>query len=171
MRPIIRLQSLKLATETRIGRGIADSMRVEDYEDGLTRDIVLRIEAAVMTEELPPQVVSVEVDYVHPEAVGQHGLTYDPRHATWVDHLLDTHKGRWWARLVLRRRPVRYVQTPILRRIVAPVQCNHRASVPVRDRWTYPHASTVIPGYGYSVLRSYTREDDWSAEAIVNYGD
>lgn len=150
------VERLRRGLEHRISRYVADSLHVSDRADRLSGDLVVRVEYDLLTEKLPPSTLAEWISYEHPAAVGS-GSTTDPRHATWLDMWKDAMRGRWWARWVGSRRwRVRYVQTPVRYVHREPVQCDHRVTVDIRDAWTYPKATAVLPGrdFGHPVLES-----------------
>ena len=164
---IVNIERLRIAAQQRVGASVAQSMRVEQIEDVITRDLVVQLEAYVLAEKLPPSEVDVEIKYEHPEAGGTDGWTDDPRWATWRDHFWASH--RRLARLF--RRTPRTIMTPVRYRVAVPVMCAHRATVDIRDHWTYPMSNTVMPpdsGFGYPVLKSQTFS---AAEAVNPYDD
>jgi len=127
----VTVQRLRYAIQQRIGRQVAESLRVEEYADVLTGDIVAALEVGLFAEQLPPthldDVVEFEV----------------PRFATWRDHFAATYRQRWWGRWL---REPRFIDETH----------SHRTRVDVLTRWTYPRATTVLPGrdYGHVVLKS-----------------
>jgi hypothetical protein len=129
----VRLETLRYAVQQRISGYVAESMRAESVQDVMTNDLIMRLEVGVLAETLPP----LNLTRADPFTV--------PRFATWLDHFVATYRGRWWGR-PLRRHVLRYVDEPH----------THRTTVDVRTHWTYPQATTVLPGrnFGHVVLKS-----------------
>lgn len=139
----VQIRRLRYALQQRIGRQVAESLRVNEYADMVTGDMVAALEVGLFAEELPP---------THLDDVVEFDV---PRFASWWDHFAATHRQRWWGRWL--RQP-RFVDE----------RHSHRTRVDVRARWTYPRATTVLPGrdYGHVVLKSdaavsWTTETPW----------
>lgn len=139
---LIRLDVLKFALRKTVGAGVIDSLRAEQSRDYLTQSIALTLTAELLAEKLPPVKITDRVEFTV------------PRYATWIDHLVATYRSRWWARLLRwHRRPLRYVDEPH----------SHVTDVTVRGAWTYPRATTVLPGrqYGHVVYKASTDCTGW----------
>lgn len=131
----VHIERLRVGVRQRISRQVAESMRLETFQDMITNDLVAAMMAELLAERLPPEHVD-------------HTITFDaPRFATWREHFRATYRERWWGRL-LRLRAPRYIDEPI----------SHTVRVDVRSHWTYPQATTVLPGrdFGHVVLRADT---------------
>lgn len=107
---------------------VEQSLTVESLVDRMTDRLVIRLRAEVLAERAPTQPVR--------------GIVTVPRWATWRDQFKDAHRSRWWMAWWIRRHPVRYIDEP------------HHVTVPIHQWWTYPHIPHVIPGGGYSVLKT-----------------
>lgn len=167
MNPIERYpntrQVILRAVATQFRRYLSPYMleRVEfdrDWERNPLGDMVaVDVVADILTEQLPPEIVTVLARYTHPEAIGRTGVAVDARFATWFDHFTATYRGRWWGRLLrLHKRKLRYTFVEVPYVISAPVECEHFVRVDVANSWTYPHADTTIRdlGLGDPVLKT-----------------
>jgi hypothetical protein len=147
----VRLEQLRYAVQQRLPREIAtavgDTIQISTRmgEDFLAEQMVMTLTAGVLAETLPPLTLN---------SVDRFTV---PRFATWFDHFVATYQSRWWGR-PLRRHVLRYVDEPH----------THRTSVDVRTRWTYPRATTVLPGrdFGHVVLKTDTA---WNARDITSW--
>ncbi len=158
--PIV-LERIRAKVTERVSASVAAGLTVSarpphGLVDHVAGAVALDVEAEIWTERLPPQRVAVDIDYEHPEAVGQGGTAIDVRYATWFDHFAATYRRRWWARLLgLRRYALRYTEVKVPYVVVAPVRCRHRVVVDIADTWRYPDPPG-LPGemVGPSVLVS-----------------
>lgn len=135
------LHRLRYSVADQIGPDVAARMKLSVTRDVSTERLVRKLHTAVLSEELPAHVRGHVIEWS------------DPRHATWVDHFTATYRGRWWGRLIgLHRRTIRYVDVPL----------RHRVDVTVRQYWTYPRATRVLPGddFGHVVLKTRTETVD-----------
>jgi hypothetical protein len=133
------LQQLRVGAQMHVGAHVVHHMRAEQLRDYVTDSLVYRLTSEVLAEALPPQRCTHVVEWTV------------PRLASWVDVLVATYRGRWWARLLrLHRRELRYVDEPI----------RHEVEVVVRDHWTYPQSDRVLPELGPHVLRTFTDVHD-----------
>lgn len=126
-----RLERIRLAVQQQVPGELATGLRYEQFQDVMTDTLVQRLVVDVLAEQLPPHKLDDRQSFTV------------PRFATWRDHLYATYGGRWWARWM----PVpRFVDEPH----------THVLTTTVRDRWTYPFATTVAPGgpFGHVVLKS-----------------
>lgn len=162
-----RLEKLRFAAKERLSSSVAESIRVEQAVDHMTRDIVLHVAGFVLAEQLPPQRVEHRLEAEHPEAGGTDGYTDDPRWATWRDHFWASHR-----RLCrLFRRTPRTIMAPVRYRVAVPVKCRHDVTLNIEDKWTYPYANTIVPGMGMSVLKSAPSMFGPTSEAVSPYDD
>lgn len=123
--------------QRRISRELVVRLSQHDFSSLVARDLVLELEAEVLAETLPPLTLTDRQTFA------------TPRFATWVDHFVATYRQRWWGRLLRLREP-RYVDEPL----------THTVTTEVRSRWTYPQATTVLPGdrFGHVVLKVDTSQ-------------
>lgn len=131
----VTVREIRAQLTQRISRQTAERMNFREFRDVITGDIVAQVEVGLLAEELPPE----RLTYVaHFDA---------PRFATWRDHFRATHRARWWGRLLRLRKPS-FVDEPL----------THVTTVTVRAKWTYPRATTVLPGrdFGHVVLKAPT---------------
>lgn len=145
------LTRVKAGAQAYLGAESMQRLTLTTREDYIADRLVAQLRTAVLAEHLPPQQVTVEVDYDHPAAGGR-GVTTDPRFATWWDMFKATYRARWWMRW--RSWPVRTVDTPVRYLHTEPVRCRHLVSVSLLDHWLYPQCDRVLPGeeYGAAVL-------------------
>lgn len=145
----VRLEALKYAVQQRlpadIGVMVGDTLRIDARMGGgfLAEELAMSLTASVLAETLPPLTLRDATPFTV------------PRFATWFDHFVATYRSRWWGRS-LRRHVLRYVDEPH----------THRAEVGVRTRWTYPRATTVLPGrqFGHVVLKA---DAGWDARDVT----
>lgn len=142
----VTLGRLKLACTTHLSREMATLASTAELElmvDELTHNLVYRLRAQVLAEQLPPQTIK------HIIRVTQD----DPRHATWWDAFKATYQQRWWMRW--RSWTVNHVQTN--------VTVNRTVEVNVRNNWTYPRAAIRLPDeFGRPVMvATWTARDYW----------
>ena len=141
---VVNLQQLKIGITQRVGPQFAERIDARMAESVVTRDLVMRITGYVLAEELPPTTTSSLV-----------GFTV-PRFATWWDHFKAAKAERWW---MWTLRDLRWVKPP---RFVDEPH-THATDVKVRTYWTYPRATTVLPGrdFGHVVLKTHTSRDGY----------
>jgi hypothetical protein len=145
----IRLEALKFAVQQSLPReiatGVGDTIRINTRmgEGFLADQLAMSMTANVLAETLPPLILKDATPFTV------------PRFATWFDHFVATYRSRWWGR-PLRRHVLRYVDEPH----------THRTEVGVRTRWTYPRATTVLPGrdFGHVVLKA---DAMWNARDVT----
>lgn len=127
----VRLERMRYQVSQRVSRELAASLRLDEQQDMISGHLVQRLVVDVLAEKLPPHKLD-----------DRQAFTV-PRFATWRDHLYATYRGRWWARWMPAPR---FVDEPHA----------HVLAVTIRDRWTYPSATTVAPGglFGHVVLKS-----------------
>lgn len=148
------------------------------YQDYLLNRMVVQLRGQVLAERLPPQNIRSQWHGTH--RIDVDTIRVEVRHATWWDMFKDTYRRRWWARPLVRRWPPRYVDLPLRWQDTYMRSCRHDITVPVIDRWKYPHASFVPRELGYSVLDTavldpevtttimYERpSQEWSADGIT----
>jgi hypothetical protein len=135
---VVNIERLRYGLTQRVGPQFAASLRAETARDYITEDIIVRLSGDLLAETLPPL-----------KLIDSTAFTV-PRFATWFDHFAATYRSRWWA-WPLRRHVVRYVDEPH----------THRTEVAVRNHWTYPRATRVLPGrdFGHVVLKSEAWND------------
>lgn len=133
----LSLERLKVGTDQRITAEMLTMMSSAQWsaeQDYLRDQMVIRLRAHVLAEQLPPQTM-------------QHRIRWeieDERFASWWDMFKATYADRWWMRW--RTWAVRYVPMPVERTV----------TVEVRDHWTDPTARIPLPpkDFGAPVLVS-----------------
>jgi hypothetical protein len=128
----VLLTKIREGVHRRISRELVVSLSQQDVATFISNDLVLALEAELLAEELPPVTLTDEQTSV--VAV----------YATWREHFRAAYRETWWGRL-LRMRAPKMVDQPV-KRVV---------TTTVRQRWTYPQATTVMPGdrFGRVVLK------------------
>ena len=130
---VATVEVMRGAVRQRISAYVAESLNVRTYRDMVTQDLIVDLEAALLSEKLPPKTVELEATVTV------------PRFASWFQQLRATYRQRrWFGWLFGRRRPIRFVDE----------QHTLRSTVELRAMWTYPNASMVLPGrdFGHAVL-------------------
>lgn len=131
----VLIKTIREGVTQRVSRELADTLTVQQLEDFIGRDLVLSIQAQVLAEELPP--VKLTSEQTSPVAV----------YATWREHFRAAYRETWWGRLLRLRGP--RMAEKLVKRVV---------TTEVRQYWTYPQATTVLPGdrFGHVVLKTET---------------
>lgn len=131
----VLLTKIREGVNQRISRELVVSLSQQDVAGLIGNDLVLALEAELLAEELPPVTLTDEQTSV--VAV----------YATWREHFRAAYRETWWGRLLRLREPKMVDQ--LVKRVV---------TTTVRQRWTYPQATTVMPGdqFGHVVLKTDT---------------
>lgn len=137
----VTLQRLRAAVQVAIGPAAAHDLRMETMRYAMGDAVLAKLETALLAEELPPL-----------EVVDEQRFTV-PRFASPWQHFKARYRERWWMWLLRDfgfMREIRYVDEPH----------THTAEVDVRTHWTYPRATTVLPGsqFGHPVLKAQARQ-------------
>lgn len=139
--PVVTLDKLRVGVVERIGAQVAHDARLTQISDVVTGDLLINLETLLLADELPPNEL---VDTVH--------VTI-PRFASPWQHFKARYRDRWWMwfpRDFGLLGPVRYVDEPY----------THSVRVEVRNRWTYPRSSVVLPDtLGRAVFHAETTHE------------
>lgn len=132
----VLLKQIKTRISISVGPSLADRMELTRAADFIAQKFAYQLETSVLAEELPP----ITIDE-------RKGFTV-PRFATWWDHFKAANWNRWWMWLFRDLgwiKPARFVDEPH----------TYVATVDVRGHWTYPRATTVLPGreFGHVVYK------------------
>lgn len=142
------LERLKVGAQQRVSNEFPTMMSSAQWsaeQDRIRDQMVIRLTAHVLAEQLPPQTTDHHISFT----------TNHQRFATWWDMFKSTYAERWWMRW--RHWDVRFVAVPV------PVE--RTVTVRVRDHWTYPTARIALPpkDFGAPVMVSIVDTSDWPA--------
>lgn len=127
----VRLDRIKVAAQTVLSPSVASSLSMEQVQDDVWGSLIYRLKGYVLAETLPPAFETAKhtVDFKRP--------------ASWWQAWKDEHRGAWYARWLVRRRPPRWVEEPVEVTLTVDLQ---------RYR-TYPEATYQLPPeFGRPVL-------------------
>lgn len=137
----VQLEKLKVAAQAAIPRGVMEleAERIGILDD-LFRSLVYRLKGYVLAERLPPETVSDSRD-----------VTFDVP-ASWWQHWKQSHAAAWYARWLVKRRPVKHHR--VVKRVALTVDLE-------RYR-TYPEARVSLPADTWGqVVRVAQWTDTW----------
>jgi len=118
----VLLEQIKVGVQQRVTDEVATTVRLSTWRDHMRDELVYRLTAFMLGEQLPPETI-----------IEHQTLVVAVPASPWQQYK-QSHATRWWMRWLVRRRPVREVdhtRTAELR-------------VDLRRYWAYPQAKIAM---------------------------